>query len=337
MVAGLTGFFFLGLQTIDKIETELIEEANRVNGKRPIIGWESPPFSTDGLAIDRLRSLFMALADGDEREHEYSDGESLLPCIELPPKGDLAARGNALSRVMAAAVIRYPFVAKDENYEPLQLNDLPSILEWANDFEVVLWSFSANLRNTRDYVARLADAADEAAADMKERYFSSVKANSPIGLETTAYEEQRYLNRLGLKRFSRVYRVLVRDLTGHDWENQSDQEIPGAISLAGARLGRYFSCSYCVRLSGCNPDRSIPVSARPSTRAIPVSPLRPVAQFQPLSESAGATTDRCDHHSSAVAFRLRRRPNSLIPAKPFDTPRYSITPRPSAVSCRGEY
>jgi hypothetical protein len=206
VVAGLTGLFFLSFQTLDRMQTELIEEANRVNSKRPRVGWEFPPFSTDGLGIARLRRLFMVLAHGMEREEEMMGGGPLLPHIDLPPQDDLVARGRALSRVMAAAVDRYPFVANEPPYEPpyepLEFNDLPSILEWFPVFDGTLRSFSGNLRNTREYVARLAAAADEAAADLKERYAESVKANSPIGLESTAYQEQRHLNSLALTRFN---------------------------------------------------------------------------------------------------------------------------------------
>jgi hypothetical protein len=201
VVAGLTGFFFLAFQTLDRMETELIEEANRVNGSRPNVGFEFPPFSTAGLGIGRLRRLFLVLANGFAREEEKMGGGPLVPQIDLPPQDDLVARGRAVSSVMAAVVVRYPFVAEDGAYEPLRLNDVPSVLKWLPDFENTLWSLSGNLRTKPEYTARLAAAADEAAAELKDRFFG-VTANSPIGLETTAYREQRYLNSLALTRFT---------------------------------------------------------------------------------------------------------------------------------------
>jgi hypothetical protein len=176
VVAGLTGFFFLAFQTLDRMETELVEEANRVNRHRFIqLGGDSPPFSTKGLRIDRLLSLFGALVHGDAREREEESGP-LLPHVDLPPQENLVARGSALVSVIAAVGYCYPFVAEDGSVEPLRLNDVPSVLDWLPDFEVALWSLSAPLRDTRDYVAQLAAAADDASAELKQKYLEGVRA-----------------------------------------------------------------------------------------------------------------------------------------------------------------
>jgi hypothetical protein len=203
VVAGLTGFFFLAFQTLDRMETELVEEANRANLHRFIqLGGDSPPFSTKGLGIARLRSLFMALAHGDAREHEESG--PLLPQIDLPPQDDLVARGSALISVMAAVGSCYPFVAKDGEVTPLRLNDVPTVLEWLPDFEVALWSLSGNLRDTRDYVARLAAARDDASAELNQKYLEGVRAyRSHAGLPAAGRPSNEILREhaLSLDRF----------------------------------------------------------------------------------------------------------------------------------------
>ena len=253
VVAGLTGFFFLAFQTLDRMETELIEEANRVNGRRPNVGFEFPPFSTDGLGIGRLRRLFLALAHGFAREEEEMGGGPLVPQIDLPPQDDLVARGRALSSVMAAVVVRYPFVAEDGAYEPLRLNDVPSVLKWLPDFENTLWSLSGNLRTRSEYVARLAAAADKAAAELKDRFFG-VTANSPIGLETTAYREQRYLNSLALTRFTDFVKASSEIAQTTRARLETLKKVLAAFPLPYARPRRHLCGSRRLYLRCRDPD-----------------------------------------------------------------------------------
>jgi hypothetical protein len=157
VVAGLLGYLFLAYQTLDRMETELIEEANGINGvwfrRRSSVGDLRDAIGR--LGIRELQSLFTLLALGFPTDHDRSIG-FLMQGYELPRPEDFAARRRVLNEVTGAIPCQYPFVGEGD--QPIPLNHIADIRKWLPRLEESVNELEEGLSGRRDHLSRLAAA-----------------------------------------------------------------------------------------------------------------------------------------------------------------------------------
>jgi hypothetical protein len=196
--AGLFGYFFLAYQGLDRMETELIEEANGINRGVPLRwgGMSRTPDQTEGLDSTQLERVFALLA----RDFSKSPWDTVA--YELPSQGDFAARGPHLTAVMEALTRRYPFVGEGDgrSYPPLPLGTVAAVREWLPRLELAAGVLEDDLDGNRVTLQKLVVAADEESSKAIDPAFKLLAARGEPGLAEDLNIMQ-HRNGLALDRF----------------------------------------------------------------------------------------------------------------------------------------
>jgi hypothetical protein len=116
VVAALLGYFFVVFQSLDQMQTDLIERAHTI--AEYSWGFQTDKYSVEGKTKDELRDMLHRLIMNLPAEAETSH--------DLPT--DEAERGRAILVVASALATAEPF-----RVDPSALNDERSVRKWAEE------------------------------------------------------------------------------------------------------------------------------------------------------------------------------------------------------------